>query len=187
MKRITLLVLFLGTSLLCWNLLTGCQGMPTEKYGSPTQSATPGGGSSPQSATGGGGLPTQFKTAEVKRFAQAEGLGFSQGFLNSFYDGLRQNLKKAQVADQIVDDGSAVTEADASNSIIMEGTLVENKAFFGGSVIGSEIKVYRRSDHSLIKTITARVPTKASPFNTDKTVGEAAGGRTAYEIKKSLN
>jgi len=187
MRRITLLVLVLGTSLLFVNLLTGCQGMPTEKYGSPTQSATPGGGSSTQAATVGGGLPTQFKTAEVKRFTQADGLGFSQAFLNSFYDGLRQNLKKAQIADQVVDDGSAVTEADASNSIIVEGKLVENKGIFGGSVIGSEIKVYRRSDQSLIKTITARVPAKASPFNTDKSLGEVVGGRTAYEIKKLLN
>jgi len=187
MKRITLLVLVLGTSLLCLNLLTGCEGMPREKYGSPMKPETPGGGSSTQSATPSGGLPTQFKTAEVKRFTQADGLGFSQAFLNSFYDGLRQNLQKAQVAVRVVDEGSAATEADGSNSIILEGKLVENKPIFGGSVVGSEIKVYRRSDQSLIKTITARVPAKSSPFNTDKSSGEAVGGRTAYEIKKLLN
>jgi hypothetical protein len=34
------------------------------------------------------------KIIEVKHFTQSEGLGLSQEFVNSFYDGLRERLAK---------------------------------------------------------------------------------------------
>jgi hypothetical protein len=131
----------------------------------------------------------KFKIVEVKHFTQSEGLGLSQEFINYFYDGLRERLKKEQVANQIVDEGAAVPDAEAANTMIVEGKFTEYKkgGFLEGvGIVGSEIKLYRRSDHKLIATINPRVPFKPSPLNTDSGVGKNTGSRTADEIKKAL-
>ncbi|MFZ1982298.1 MAG: hypothetical protein WAU61_13415, partial [Smithella sp.] len=115
-------------------------------------------------------------------------LGLSQDFINSFYDGLREHMIKAGIADQIVDEGGTVSDAIATNAIVVEGKFTEYKegGFLSVGIVGSEIKLYRKNDHTLITTITARVPFKPSPLNTDKLIGKATGGRTAYEIKKAM-
>lgn len=134
-----------------------------------------------------GGAQSQFKTLEVKNFTQAGGLGLSQEFLNYFYNGLREELVKVGVAGQVLNEGSAVAEADAADSVILEGKIIEYKNTWYAIILKSEIKFYRRSDKALIKTITTEVGAKASPLNTDKNVGENTGKRTANEIKKSMN
>jgi hypothetical protein len=125
---------------------------------------------------------------EVKHFTQSEGLSLSTEFINSFYDGLCEHLKKEQVASRIVDENSAVPDAEAAETLIIEGKFTEYKqgGFLMVGAVSSEIKFYRKSDHALIKIITARVPYKPSPLNTDKIIGKATGGRTVYEIKKAL-
>jgi hypothetical protein len=133
------------------------------------------------------GAWSQFKTLEVKRPKQAAGLALSQEFLNFFYNGLCEGLVKAGVAGQVVNEGSAVADADAANSIILEGKIIEYKSTWYAIILKSEIKLYRRSDKTLIKTITPEVGAKASPLNTDKNVGENTGKRTADEIKKAMN
>jgi hypothetical protein len=162
MKRFALLMLFIGSLLLFLNLLTGCH-------------SKAGGGSSPQ-----------FKTVEVKHFTQTDGLGLSQDFLNYFYHGLSEELVKAGVAHQVVGEGSAVAEADAADSVILEGKITGYKSAWFGIVVNSEFKLYRRSDKTLIKTITPEVAAKSSPLNTDKNVGEYTGKRTAYAIKREM-
>jgi hypothetical protein len=128
------------------------------------------------------------KIIEVKHFTQSEGLSLSQEFINSFYDGLRERLIKEQVANQIVDEGSAVPDDVAANTVIIEGKFTEYKqgGFLVVGAVSSEIKLYRKSDHALFATITPKVPYKPSPLNTDKIIGKATGGRTVYEIKKAL-
>jgi len=131
----------------------------------------------------------KFKAIEVKHFSQVDGLGRSQVFVNSFYDGLREGLTKLKIADQVVDEGALVTEADAANSVVVEGRFTEYKegGFLAGpGKVGLEIKLSRKSDHALITTITPRVPFKSSPLNTDMIVGKVTGQRTAYEIKNAL-
>ena len=126
-----------------------------------------------------------LKTIEVKRFTQAEGAGLSQDFLNLFYDGLCAELAKTKIAERYVEDGATVPEADAANSVIVEGKVLEKSSGFVGSV-HLEINLYRRSDHKLIKTITPKVAYKTSVFNKDKNVGENTGRRTASEIQRAL-
>ncbi len=163
MKRVALTALVFGALLLCLTVLTGCQSLPAS-------------GSQPR-----------FSTVEVKHFAQVDGLGLSQEFVNYFYDGLREQLEKMRVASQVIEEGTAVPDADAANSVIVEGKFTEYKqGGFGVGIVGSEIKLYRRNDHALITTITPRVPYKPSPLNTDKTIGQSTGARTASEIKKAL-
>jgi len=179
MKRVTLFVLILGVSFLLLNVLAGCQHIPTQKGAAENQSIAA------NSSSGSGSL-SQFKALELKHFTQADGLGLSQDFVNSFYDGLREHLIKAEVANQIIDEGAMAPDADAAATVVVEGKFTEFKSGALVGTVGSEIKLYHKNDHSLITTITPRVPYKPSPFNTDKTIGKAAGGRTAYEIKKAL-
>ena len=131
----------------------------------------------------------EVKIIEVKHFTQAEGVGLSKEFMNYFYDGLRERLIKMQAAGQIIEEGAAVPDVLAANTIIVEGKITEYKqgGFFEGiGIVSSEIKLYRRSDHALIKTFNFRAPFKPSPLNTDKNIGPWTGARTADEIKKTL-
>jgi hypothetical protein len=127
-----------------------------------------------------------LKTIQVKHFTWAEGSGFSQEFSDAYYEGLRLQLPKVKVAGQIVDEGATVPEADAANSVIVEGKFLERKKGGMVSYVIPEISLYRASDHKLIVTITPKVPYKPSPFNKDTNVGKATGQRTAFEIKKAL-
>jgi hypothetical protein len=126
----------------------------------------------------GDGVRLPFTTVAVRPFTRADGVGISQDFLNYFSGGLRDELVKAGVARQVVDAGEAV---------VLEGKIIGYKTAWYGIIVTSEIKVYRRSDNALLKTLTPEVGAKASPFNTDKNVGENTGKRTAYEIKKAVN
>lgn len=131
----------------------------------------------------------EVKIIEVKHFTQVEGVGLSPEFINSFYEGLRERLMKDQVAQQIVDESSTVSDIVAANTIIVEGKFTEyNEGGFlkGIGFVCSEIKLYRKSDHALIKIITPRVPFKPSPLNTDSGVGKSTGTKTAIEIRKAL-
>jgi hypothetical protein len=192
MKRIALFVLMLGASLLLLNLLTGCQSIPKNGYKPQPklgESSTASPAESPSvtaNVPSGSGSLSQFKIAEVKHFTQADGLGLSQEFLNYFYNGLSGELVKAGVAGQVINEGSTVAEADAADSVILEGKLIGYNSAWFGIVVKSEIKLYRASDKTLIKTIMTEVVAKSSPFNTDKNVGEYTGKRTAYVIKREM-
>jgi hypothetical protein len=130
----------------------------------------------------------EVKSIEVRHFTAVEGLGFSQEFIDYFYEGLRERLRKARVAEQIIDEGTAVPDASAANTLIIEGKLLEYKkgGFLQAGMVSSEIKLYRRSDHALIKIITPKVSFKSSPLNKDSGVGKWTGEVTALEIRKAL-
>lgn len=133
--------------------------------------------------------PPQFKTVEVKHFTQADGLALSPNFVNGFYDGLRERLQKEKIADLVVEEGATVPDADAAASVVLEGQFTNfHKGGFGAGIgsVSTEIKLYRRSDHTLIKAITPKVPFKPSPLNTDPSLGRSTGSKTAIEIKKAL-
>lgn len=127
-----------------------------------------------------------LKTIEVKHFTWVEGSEFSQEFIDAYYEGLRLQLAKMKVAGQVVDEGATVPEADAANSVIVEGKFLERKKGGIVSYVIPEINLYRASDRQLIAAITPKVPYKPSPFNKDQNVGKMTGMRTAAEIKKAL-
>ncbi len=128
----------------------------------------------------------RFSAIEVKHFTPADGLRLSPEFANYFYAGLSENLKKTGIAGQIIAEGAGVSNADAPNSAVIEGTFIEYTSGGLVGIVGSEIKLYRMSDHTLITTITSRAPYKPSPFNTDKNIGQVTGARTAQEIARAL-
>ncbi|HMA54678.1 MAG TPA: hypothetical protein VKT17_09455, partial [Acidobacteriota bacterium] len=123
---------------------------------------------------------------QVKHFAQAEGLGRTQEFLNYFYDGLMSYMPKTKVAAQVLGEEAAVAEADAANAVVVEGTLLEVKKKGLVGIVRADVGLYRVSDHKLVKQFIAEVPYKPSPLNKDKNIAEPAGGRLAYMIQKEL-
>jgi hypothetical protein len=118
----------------------------------------------------------------VKLFKAADGVSASAEFLAAFRSGLMTYLPKAKAADQAIEEGQSVSDADAANSAVIEGTIVA----IGRSSVSAEINVYRRSDHQLVKSFTGTVGFKPSPLNKDKNIGEGTGGRMAYEVQKAL-
>ena len=124
---------------------------------------------------------------EKRQVTQADGLGISQDFLHYFSGGLRDELVKAGVARQVVHEGDALAGVNAGDTVLLEGKLIGYKNAWYGIIVKSEITLYRRSDNALLKTMTSEVGAKASPFNTDKNVGESTGKKTAYEIRKVIN
>lgn len=127
-----------------------------------------------------------LKAIQAKHFGQAEGLGKTQEFLNFFYDGLMSYLPKTKVAAQVLGEEATVAEADAANSVVIEGTLLEVKKKGLIGIVRADVSLYRLSDHKLVKQFIAEVPYKPSPFNKDKNIAEPSGGRLAYMIQKEL-
>jgi hypothetical protein len=127
-----------------------------------------------------------LKAIQVTHFAAAEGLNKGQDFFDAFTDGLMKQLPKTKVAGQVLAEGDQVAEADAANSVVVEGKILEVKHKSLVGIVRTEVNLYRASDHQLVKNFIAEVPYKPSPLNTDKIIGNAAGGRLAYEIQRQL-
>jgi hypothetical protein len=127
-----------------------------------------------------------LKSIQVKHFGQADGLGLSQEFINYFYDGLMTYMPKTKVATAVTGEEAIVPEADAANSVVVEGTIIELKNKGMAGILRAEINLYRLSDRKLVKTFTSEVAFKRSPLNKEKNIAEPAGGNTAFEIKKAL-
>lgn len=134
---------------------------------------------------------TQFKTVEAKHFTQAEGVELSPAFADYFYAELRAELKKAKMADDVIGEGEAVDDADASKSAVIVGTITEYKK---GSVVKSALigftagwqslrmdaDVQRRSDKQNLCTL--HIHTRIDPRWNEKIMAKAA----AHEVIKGM-
>jgi hypothetical protein len=132
--------------------------------------------------------PPLIRTIIVKHFSNAMGVDKSQDFINYFCDALRDELLKEKVANQVGEDGLPVADADASNSLVIEGkfTGFDKGGVFSVGSVTMEIEMYRISDHALMKMTTPKAIFKSSPFNKDKNVAEFTGKGTAQIFKQSL-
>lgn len=131
---------------------------------------------------------TQFKVAQVEHFTQADGVGIPQDFVDGFYDGLRENVQQFKIAEQVVDQGATVSDADAANAVVIEGkfTSLKKGGFITPNVIEMEVKLYRKSDHTLLKTIPVEGAFNGMWQLYQKT-GKLTGGNAAASIGKALN
>ena len=134
---------------------------------------------------------TQFKTVEAKHFTQAEGVELSPAFADYFYAELRAELKKAKMADDVIGEGEAVDDADASKSAVIVGAITEYKK---GSVVKSALigftagwqslrmdaDVQRRSDKQNLCTL--HIHTRIDPRWNEKIMAKAA----AHEVIKGM-
>jgi len=137
----------------------------------------------------------QFKTAEAKHFTQAEGVELTPAFGDYFYAELREELKKAKLASEVIGEGEAVDDADAPQSIVVNGTITEYKK---GSVVKSALigfgagmrslkmdaDVLRRSDKQNLGVIHVHV--KIDPRWDEKTMAKFAAQQLVKEMKQAL-
>ncbi|MGA3136003.1 MAG: hypothetical protein ABSC88_08430 [Terracidiphilus sp.] len=130
----------------------------------------------------------KYKNAEVKYFTNGDAVGLSQHFVNMFCDSLRAQLLKDKVAAQVVDEGAAVPEANAADSIVVEGKFTEFKkagrTMASPGKMGWDINLYRKSDHSLITNVTGSDSTM--PGWTEDQLAKGMAIRVSYLIKKAL-
>jgi hypothetical protein len=111
-------------------------------------------------------VPPRFNTVVVSHFTNSSGMSQPQDFIHYFSDDLSEGLERNNVAVQVVDQGTAVPDAVASNSLVIEGRFLshEDAALLKPGKLIVEISIYRLSDHALVKTWTA---TTHFPLNGD--------------------
>jgi hypothetical protein len=113
--------------------------------------------------------PPRFNTVVVNHFNNASGMSQSPDFIHYFSDDLSEGLERNNVAVQVVDQGTAVPEAVAANSLEIEGRFLshEDAALLRPGKLIVEISIYRLNDHALVKTLNA---TTHFPLNGDHKV-----------------
>ena len=103
----------------------------------------------------------KFKSIEVKHFSSAEGVELPPEFSDFLYAELRAGLQNKRVARQLLGEGEVVDPADAAQSAILEGNILEYKkgsivkesllrGFAGGRSLTAHVRVVRRSDNEAI-------------------------------------
>ena len=136
-----------------------------------------------------------FKTVEAKHFTQAEGVELSPAFNDYFYAELRNELKKANLAQDIIGEGEAVDNSDATKSAVIVGTITEYKK---GSVVKSALigftagwqsmkmdaDVLRRGDQQRLCAI--HVHTRMDPRWKEKIMAKAAAKELVKGIRSEL-
>lgn len=138
---------------------------------------------------------THFKTVEAKHFTRVEGVELSPDFSDYLYAELRTELGKTKMFDQVIGEGEVVDEADAPQSLIIEGSITEYKkgSMVKQSLIGFgagfrslrlETTLTRRSDHKSL--VTPKIHVKAPANWNEKVLAREAAKQIAKEIKKQL-
>jgi hypothetical protein len=139
--------------------------------------------------------PPKYKALELKHFTIADGVTLPetispQNFLNLLYDQIRTELAKKGPAAQIADEGASVPEADAADSVVVEGRITNFKkpghTMANPPKIDLELDLYQVQGHALIKTVP--IDTKLVPgyYKDDATFAKGIGRWVAGEIRKAL-
>jgi hypothetical protein len=131
----------------------------------------------------------KFKSIEVRHFSQAEGVELPPEFSDFLYAEIRASLQKKKLADQLPGENEVVDPADAAESVILEGSVLEYKkgSVVKESLIGfgmgmrslsTHVKLTRRSDNKALidKDVKVRASSKLDPKNLAKYLaGEITG------------
>ncbi len=137
-----------------------------------------------------------YKTAEAKHFTRVEGVELSPAFTDYLYAELRNELGKTKLFVQVIGEGEAVEDADAANSVVIEGVITEYKkgnratdAILGGYGVGArslklDVNLTRRSDKQNLGVIKVHV--KVSPRWKEEVMAKSAAHQIAHEVKKGL-
>jgi hypothetical protein len=130
--------------------------------------------------------PPHFNTVVVNHFTNANGMSQSQEFIQEFSEGLREGLRKWKISGQVIPESTAVDDASAANSLVVEGkfTSLDKGAIF--TKLYMEINIYRISDHVLVKTISThdQYVSHGAVKNLGEFVGDTMSGDVAMALKK---
>ena len=120
---------------------------------------------------------THFKSVEVKHFAIAEGLSLSPDFANALYDDLRSELVKTRRFDKVLGEGDPVADADAPESVIIDGRITEfKKARFGSPAeMHVHFTVTGRTSHEVFIEIGSGAVWKLAGSNESRMASSLAG------------
>ncbi|HKO04783.1 MAG TPA: DUF4410 domain-containing protein [Candidatus Acidoferrales bacterium] len=138
----------------------------------------------------------RFKTVEIKHFPFAEGVELPPEFSDFLCAALKKELQKTGMFEQIVGEGEVVEAADAPQSLVLEGSILEYKkgsvakqviiGFGAGSrSLVSQLLVHRRSDNASVfeKQLKVRCPASWSPDSLARFLAH----EIAHEMKHQLN
>jgi Domain of unknown function (DUF4410) len=138
----------------------------------------------------------RFKTVEIKHFPFAEGVELPPEFSDFLYGALKKELQKTGMFEQILGEGEVVDAADAPQSIVLEGSILEYKKGnvakqliigFGAGLrsLTSQFAVRRRSDNAslLEKQLKVRSPSTTNPEDLARFLAH----EIAHEMKHQLN
>jgi hypothetical protein len=119
----------------------------------------------------------------------------SPAFTDYLYAELRNELGKTKLFVQVIGEGEAVEDADAANSVVVEGVITEykkgNRAAdaiigFGAGMrsLKIDVNLTRRSDHQSLGAIN--VHTKISPRWNEQVMAKAAANQITHAVKNAL-
>jgi len=138
----------------------------------------------------------KYKFAEVKPFTIADGVQFPpdninpKDHLDSLYSHFTETLVKQNVVEQVVAAGGTIPDADAANSIVIEGKITDfaknGRNMAHPPELTLRIDIYRQSDHTLIASITPQFKMAWETCVNQKYFGNAVGNWAVLEIKKAL-
>lgn len=139
-----------------------------------------------------GSEPLPFNTIVVKHFTNANGMALSQAFIGYFADSLRERLVKDKTASQVVEEGIAVPDAAAANSLVIEGKYLshQNAGLLAPGKLVVEISIYRLSDHAQVKTWDATTMFPPNGDHRDKVYAfytASVAGDLIWNALKSVN
>lgn len=134
----------------------------------------------------------KFKSIEVRHFSQAEGVELPPEFSDFLYAEIRADLQKKKLADQLPGENEVVDPADAAQSVILEGSVLEYKKGslvkekligFGAGLrsLSTHVKLTRRSDNQAL--IDKDLKVKASSQLDPKHLAKYLAGEITRELK----
>jgi len=136
----------------------------------------------------------KFKSIEVKHFPNAEGVELPPEFSDFLYAELRAELQKKKIAEQLLGEDEVVDAADAAQSVVLEGSVLEYKkgSVVKESIIGfgagarsltAHIKLTRRSNNEAI--IDKDLKVKAMARMDAKALAKFLAGQITREIRNT--
>jgi hypothetical protein len=147
----------------------------------------------------------QYKSIQVKHFANAEGVQPSPNFSKYFYASFLAELQRLNISEQIAEDGAAVNDSQGTHGlaphfIVLEGKFVAAKEgqqkgdrFEAGSA-NLEIRWFRRIDHRALtfppcgvcEVFKTKVTLNGSLQNDEQKVADSAGVEAADAFRTKV-
>jgi hypothetical protein len=131
----------------------------------------------------------QFNTIAVKHFANAGGMNQSPEFIHDFSQSLRSWLEKVKIANQVVEEGTPVSDSVAADSLVIEGRFIgHDKEVYMVTTgkLNIELEIYRLSDHALVKSMTVKALIPPSLSKNDQDMAAETGSQVAHQIRQAL-
>jgi hypothetical protein len=146
-------------------------------------------------AWGAGKSNPTLKGAEVKHFTGSEGVELTAEFYDFLYASMKSELAKTKLFNNIIGEDETVDAADASQTVLIEGTVLEYKKGsavkerligfgMGSRSLISHIKVSRIGDKQVLADKDIKV--KAMQRWDNKMLAKELAKRITKECKNSL-